>query len=62
MTFDHIVERWENGIHLTERVVISGPLARLVGPLFRRRLEALFAKSVAYVASIAENAGAGPSN
>jgi hypothetical protein len=57
MAFDHIVDPDERGIRLTERVIISGPLARLVGPIIRRRLEALFASSVAYVASIAENAG-----
>jgi hypothetical protein len=59
MTFDHIVEPRERGIHLTERVVMSGPLARLIGPLVRRRPEALFATSVAHVASIAESDEAG---
>lgn len=56
MTFDHVIEPRERGIHLTERVVISGPLARLIGPLVRRRLETLFASSVAYIARVAESA------
>ena len=55
MTFDHLIEPKERGIELTERVIISGPLARLLGPILRRRLEALFASSVAHVASIAES-------
>ena len=58
MTFDHVVEPGEGGTRLTERVRISGPLARVLGPLLRRRLEALFAASVAAVARQAEAAEA----
>ena len=44
----------KGGTELTERVLIRGPLARLVGVLMRRKLEALFAASVAEVARRAE--------
>ena len=54
MTFEHIIEGGEAGTELTERVLIRGPLARLVGVLMRRKLEALFAASVAEVARRAE--------
>jgi hypothetical protein len=56
MTFDHVIESRADSTVLTERVVIAGPLARIVGPLLRRRLEALFAASVAHVARSAEGA------
>jgi Polyketide cyclase / dehydrase and lipid transport len=58
MTFDHVVEPGEGGTRLTERVHISGPLGRALGPLMRRKLEALFAASVAAVARQAEAAEA----
>jgi polyketide cyclase/dehydrase/lipid transport protein len=54
MTFEHIIEEGKGGTELTERVLIRGPLARLVGVLMRRKLEALFAASVAEVARRAE--------
>ena len=54
MTFDHVIEPGEDGTRLTERVRISGPLGRVLGPLMRRKLEALFAASVAAVARQAE--------
>jgi len=56
MRFDHVIESNERGTTLTERFVISGPLARVVGPLLRRKLEALFTESVANVARAAEQA------
>jgi hypothetical protein len=56
MTFEHVIERGQAGTQLTERVLIRGPLARLVGVLMRRKLEALFAASVAQVARQAEQA------
>jgi Polyketide cyclase / dehydrase and lipid transport len=58
MTFAHVVEPSEGGTRLTERVHISGPLGRALGPLIRRKLEALFAASVAAVARQAEAAEA----
>lgn len=54
MTFEHVIEPTPDGTVITERAQIRGPLAPLVGPLLRRRLEALFAASVAHVARIAE--------
>jgi hypothetical protein len=57
MTFEHVIEPGEAGTEVTERVLISGPLARLVGVLMRRKLDGLFATSVAYVARQAEQAG-----
>lgn len=58
MTFDHVLEPGEGGTRLTERVHISGPLGRALGPLMRRKLETLFATSVAAVARQAEAAEA----
>jgi hypothetical protein len=56
MTFDHVSEPGEGGTRLTERVRISGPLGLVLGPLMRRKLQALFAASVAAVARRAEAA------
>jgi hypothetical protein len=56
MTFEHLIKPGEAGTELTERVFIRGPLARLAGVLMRRKLEALFAASVAHVAGRAEQA------
>src|SRR2546421_1958330 len=58
MTFDHVLEPGEGETRLTERVHISGPLGRALGPLMRRKLEALFAASLAAVACQAEAAEA----
>jgi hypothetical protein len=54
MTFDHTIEAEGGGTKLTESVVIRGPLGHLVGPLMRRKLEVLFAASVAEIARRAE--------
>jgi hypothetical protein len=54
MTFDHVIESTPDGTVVTERADIRGPLAPLVAPLLRRKLEALFAASVAHVARTAE--------
>jgi hypothetical protein len=56
MTFEHVIEPSEAGTELTERVLIRGPLSRLVGILLGRKLKTLFASSVAYVAHRAEHA------
>jgi hypothetical protein len=58
MTFDHVVEAIDAGTRLTERVRIVGPLGYALGPLLRRKLEALFAASLAAVARQAEAAEA----
>ena len=54
ITFEHVIEPGAAGTKLTE--LIRGPLARLVGVVVRRRLETLFATSVAHVAHQAEQA------
>jgi hypothetical protein len=54
MISEHVIEPGEDGTRLTERVRISGLLGRVFGPLMRRKLEALFAASVAAVARHAE--------
>jgi len=54
MSFDHVIEPTPDGTVLTERADVRGPLAPLVAPFLRRRLEALFAASVAHVARTAE--------
>jgi Polyketide cyclase / dehydrase and lipid transport len=58
MTFEHVIEPGEGGTRLTERTRIGGPLAHAIGPLMRRKLQALFAASVAAVARQAEAAEA----
>lgn len=62
MTFDHAIEAGAGATQLTERVRISGPLGHVLGPFMRRKLEALFAASVASVSRQAEaaEARAGP--
>ena len=60
MTFEHVIEPKEGTTGLTERVLIRGPLARLVGVLMRRRLEALFAASVSHFAARAERSAERP--
>jgi len=50
MSFDHVIEPLGDETRLTERVRITGPLGRIVGPLLRGRLVELFATSVAAVA------------
>ena len=50
MTFSHVIRTESGGTSLTERVEIDGPLGHVVGPLLRRKLEALFKASVASVA------------
>jgi hypothetical protein len=57
MTFEHVIERVHDGVSFTERVTITGPLARVAGPLMRRKMEALFAASTSQVAAQAEAAG-----
>jgi hypothetical protein len=54
MTFDHLIEQVQDETRLTERVSITGPLGRVVGPLLKGRLEALFAASLAAVVQQAE--------
>jgi len=56
MTFEHVIETSGTGTTLTERVRIDGPLEYVLGPLMRRRLQALFSASVTAVVREAESA------
>jgi hypothetical protein len=61
MTFEHVIEPVDGGTKVTERALISGPLAWLVGALMKRKLEALFDASTAQVVNHAERVpGPGP--
>ena len=55
MTFEHLIEPQDDGARITERVLITGPLSRLVGRVMRRRLEALFAATTDQIARQAES-------
>ena len=65
LVYEHLIEPIEAGTMLTERALISGPLAGLIGRAVGRRLESLFEASTAQVARQAEEAtdrsGDGPS-
>jgi hypothetical protein len=54
MSYEHRVEPVTEGTSLTERVTISGPLARVVGALVRGRMVALFSASTQHIARRAE--------
>jgi hypothetical protein len=51
MTFEHVIEPATTGTKVTERALISGVLAPVVGRLIRARLERLLAASTADLAS-----------
>jgi hypothetical protein len=51
MTFEHVIEPGATGTKVTERALISGALAPVVGRLMRARLERLLAASTADLAS-----------
>lgn len=52
--YDHEILEAGNGVRLTERANLSGPLAGVVARLIGRRLEELFAQTTAQVARQAE--------
>jgi hypothetical protein len=54
MTYEHVVEPVETGSVLTERAIISGAFAALVGRLIGRRLESTFAATTAHCAALAQ--------
>ena len=58
MTFEHVIEPGTAGTKVTERALISGVLAPVVGRLMRGRLERLFAASTADLVSRAGTATA----
>ena len=51
MTFEHVITPAADGTKVTERIIIAGPLAGIVGPLLRRKFESLFAASTQHMAS-----------
>jgi hypothetical protein len=51
MTFEHVIEPAATGTRVTERALIRGALAPVVGRVMRGRLERLFAASTADLAS-----------
>jgi hypothetical protein len=54
MTYEHIIEPAGDGAVLTERALISGPLAGVAARLIGKRLEATFAATTAHCAHLAE--------
>jgi hypothetical protein len=51
MTFEHVIEPSTTGTKVTERALISGALAPVVGRLMSGKLERLLAASTADLAS-----------
>jgi len=54
MTYDHMIEAFDGGTVLSERVVMSGPFAGVAGRLMGNRLEQTFAASTERIARLAE--------
>jgi hypothetical protein len=59
MSFEHVIEPDAAGSKLTERGSIGGPLARLIGPVVRRRLQAVLAAMTEQIARQAEAGSVG---
>ena len=54
MTIDHIIDRIDTGIVMTERLTFSGPLAGPVSRVMGRRIETTFAATTAHGAEVAQ--------
>jgi hypothetical protein len=54
MTIEHVIDPTDTGTLLTERMILSGPLAALVARLMGRRIESTFAATTAHAAEVAE--------
>jgi len=54
MTIDHVIEPQGDGVLLTERAVLDGPLAGLVARLLGRRMRSTYAATTAHAADVAE--------
>ena len=54
LTLHHVLEPGPSGVLITEGVVFSGPLARIVTALFARRLRATYAETTAHCARLAD--------
>jgi hypothetical protein len=59
MSFEHVIEPDVAGSKLTERLLLGGPLAKLIDPIVRRRLAAVFAAMTEQIAGQAEAGSAG---
>ncbi len=58
MSYEHHIDPTPTGCRLTERAVISGPLAEQVAPQFDTQLRQLFNETTALVARRAESLAA----
>src|SRR3954470_11464895 len=54
MTIEHVIDPTDTGTLLTERMILTGPLAALVARLMGRRIESIFAATTAHAAQVAE--------
>jgi hypothetical protein len=55
MTYEHVIETDGTSAVLTERAIISGPLAGVAARLIGKRLESTFAATTAHCAQLAES-------
>jgi Polyketide cyclase / dehydrase and lipid transport len=54
MAIEHVIDPVGGGVLLTERSVLSGPLAPLMTRVLRRRLESIYANTTAHAAEVIE--------
>jgi hypothetical protein len=55
MTYEHVIETDGTSAVLTERAILSGPLAGVAARLIGKRLESTFAATTAHCAQLAES-------
>jgi hypothetical protein len=55
LTYEHVIEPDGTGAVLTERAIMSGPLAGAAARLIGKRLESTFAATTAHCAHLAES-------
>lgn len=58
MAIEHVIEPTGGGVLLTERSVLSGPLAGVMTRVLRRRLESIYAETTAHGADLLQAKGA----
>ena len=58
MSFEHVIEPDVAGSKLTERLLLGGPLAKLIDPIVRRRLATVFVAMTEQIARQAETGSA----
>jgi hypothetical protein len=54
MAIEHVIDPIDGGVLMTERSVMSGPLAGLVTRLLRRRVASIYAETTAHGARVVE--------